>query len=211
MAEAELTDLSVRDLLDRLASADPTPGGGAAAALAGALAASLVCMVCNLTLGRDKFAEVGAEVRTILERADGLRARLRDGVTSDAAAYGRVMAALGLPRGDDAEKARRLDAIQAATLEAARVPLEIAEQCSEALALCEDAVGITNPNVVSDVAVAALLAGAGLQAAVVNVEVNLATIKDEAVADALRRRVTVVTAGREARLARVDRQARERT
>ena len=209
MTQPDLTALRVRDLLDQLASGEPTPVGGAAAALAGALAASLIGMACNLTVGREKFADVEAEVREILRRADELRARLSQGVSADAAAYSGVIAARGLPRGDDPEKARRAEAIQVATREAARVPLEVAEDCAAVLGLCESAVRITNPHTISDVAVAALLAEAGLHGALMSVEINLASIKDERFAADARRRVAAVTADPR-RAARIRQQARER-
>ena len=203
MAEAELTALSVEDFLDRLASGDPTPGGGSAAAVGGALAAALVSMVCNLTVGRDKFADVERDVRVILERAEELRRRLRAAVQADAAAFAGVMAAFRLPRATDAEQAARGEAIQVATRAAAGTPLEIAEDCAAVLALCEQAVGITNPNAASDIAVAALLAGAALEAGVVNVEVNLDSIKDAEFTADLRQRTAVLRSGREERVAAI--------
>ena len=104
MTDADLTSLSVKDFLDRLASADPTPGGGSVAALAGALAASLVCMVCNLTLGREKFAEVESDVRLIREHAEELRQRLLAAVSADASAYAAVISAFRLPRETEASR-----------------------------------------------------------------------------------------------------------
>lgn len=207
MTEADLSALSVSEFLDRLASGDPTPGGGSAAALAGALAASLVSMVCNLTLGREKFATAEEAVRGILGRSEDLRSALREGVQADAAAYGALMAAYRLPRGTEAEQARRGETVQAATREAARVPLATAEQCAGVLDLCEEALPITNPNVASDVAVAALLAGTGLEAAAANVEANLASIKDRRYAEDLRGRLAGLRAGREGRPARIAREA----
>ncbi len=209
MDQPELSRLPVDELLDRLASGDPTPGGGAAAALAGALAASLVCMACHLTLGRERFADVESQVREILGRAEALRARLTEGVTADAAAYAAVIAARGLPKADQAEQTRRREAIERATRKAASVPLGVGESCASLLDLCESAVRTTNPHTLSDVAVAALLAGAGVQGAVANVEVNLAAIRDDAWVDSARTRVASIAADPE-RASRVAQQARER-
>ena len=195
MNEADLTALNVGDFLDRLASGEPTPGGGSAAALAGALAASLVCMVCNLTLGRQQFAEVEPAVRSILERAEAAGERLRAGVQGDAAAYGEVVAARRLPRGTDAEQALRCEAIQAATKEAALAPLAVAEACAVVLQLCEQALAVANPNVTSDITVAALLARAALEGAAANVEVNLASLDDERLVAESRRRLAGARAG----------------
>lgn len=203
MAAGPLADLTVNALLDRLAAGDPTPGGGAASALAGALGAALVSMVCNLTVGRERYAEHDAEVRAIRDEALGLLARLRDGVQEDADAYGGVMAALRLPRQSDAEKAARSEAVQAATLEAARVPLELAEASARVLDLAERAVGKTNPNAASDLAVAALLAGAALDGAAANVEVNLTSLTDDPTRAQLGARLATVRAGRQEQAGRI--------
>ena len=211
MTDTSLTALSVEQFLDRLASGDATPGGGSAASLAGALGAALVSMVCHLTAGRERFADVEEEVRAILAEAEGARARLQAGVRADAAAYGGVMAALGLPLGTDREKEARRQSIQEAMKEATRAPLEILEGCAAVLTLCERAVRPTNPNAASDVVVATLLAAAGLEGAAANVETNLGSIKDEEfVADA-RRRLAAARDGLQQRVAVVREAARERT
>jgi formiminotetrahydrofolate cyclodeaminase len=208
---SSLTALSIEQFLDRLASGDATPGGGSAASLAGALGAALVSMVCNLTAGRERFADVEEEVGAILAEAERARARLQAGVQADAAAYGGVMAAVGLPRGTELEKEARREAIQVAMKGATRVPLEIVEGCVAVLTLCEQAVRSTNPNAASDVVVAALLAAAGLEGAAANVETNLGSIKDEEfVADA-RRRLAAVRESLQQRVAVILEAARERT
>lgn len=211
VADRPLTALSVEQFLERLASGDPTPGGGAAAALTGALAASLVSMVCYLTLGRDKYAAAEVEVRGILEQAEELRRRLTAAVQADAAAYDAVMAAYRLPRASDDQKSGRREQIQSATRAAAREPLEAATDCTAVLDLCAQAAPITNLNVGSDVIVAALLAGAGLEAAAANVEINLATIDDERFVAETRARLVALRADREARVTSVARQVTERS
>src|SRR6187455_1179233 len=123
MKDGGLAALSVEEYLRRLAGGDPTPGGGSASALAGALGASLVSMVCNLTLGRERYAEFEAEARELQLRADALRERLQTGIDEDAAAYDRVIGTYRLPRVTDEEKAARTEAIQEATHGAALVPL----------------------------------------------------------------------------------------
>ncbi|MCC6178623.1 MAG: cyclodeaminase/cyclohydrolase family protein [Chloroflexi bacterium] len=205
MADADLTQLTVRQYLDRLASGDPTPGGGSAAALSGALGAALVSMVCNLTIGRERYASYDVNARAIREQAEGVRAQLTSAIQEDAEAYDRVMAAFGLPRGTDVEKRARTAAIQEATEHAALVPLGIAAACRSVVDYCERTVGQTNPNVASDLAVAALLARAGLESAAENVEINLASLKDEnrradlaaqltAARDGVRERVAAIVA-----------------
>jgi len=178
MADRALMDLTVAEFLDRLASGAPTPGGGAAAALAGALGAALVSMVCNLTVGRERYAATDADARDILAEAASLLATLRDGAQRDADAYGRLMAAFRLPRATDDEKAARSRAIQTATADATVVPLELAEASTRVIDLAERAVGKTNPNAASDLAVAALLAAAAVESAAENVEINLKSLQD---------------------------------
>jgi methenyltetrahydrofolate cyclohydrolase len=210
VTDSSLTALSLEQFLDRLASGDATPGGGSAASLAGALGAALVSMVCNLTAGRDRFADVEDEVRAILAEAERARARLQAGVQADAVAYGGVIAALRLPRGTESEKQARREAIQAATKEATRAPLEIVEGCLAVVALCERAVRPTNPNAASDLVVAALLAAAALEGAAANVETNLGSIGDDRFSADARRRLTAARDGLRQRVEVVLEQARER-
>jgi methenyltetrahydrofolate cyclohydrolase len=182
-AELSLLDVKVGDLLERLGSADPTPGGGAAAALAGALGAALVQMTANLTLDRPRYADVQDQARRLVSQAGDLRADLQRLADADASAYAGVTAAYRLPREDDAQRAARSAAIQQALVGAARVPLEVASACAEVLAVCQTAAPVLNASVISDVMVGALLAHAGLEAAAVNVEVNLASMTDAAAAE----------------------------
>lgn len=203
MADDRLAALSVEEFLRRLASGDPTPGGGAASALAGALGASLVSMVCNLTLGRERYASFEADATELQAQADGLREQLQRGIDEDAAAYGRVIATYRLPRGTDEEKAARSEAIQAATLEAAEVPLSLAEASARVIDLAERALGRTNPNAASDLAVAALLGVSALDGTAANVEINLSSLKDDAAKARLAERLASARAGRREQAARI--------
>ena len=203
MVDGELAALSVNEYLRRLASGDPAPGGGSASALAGALGASLVSMVCNLTIGRDRYAEFDAEARRIQAQADALRERLQQGIDRDAEAYDGVMAAYRLPRATDEEKAARSAAIQAATHEAALVPLGLTEASAGVIDLAEQALGKTNPNAASDLAVAAMLGAAGMDGAAANVEVNLASLKDEAEKSRIAERLAKARNGRREQAARI--------
>ena len=200
MTDRPLHAVPVSEYLDRLASGNPTPGGGSAAALAGALSAALVGMVCNLTAGREKFADVEDEVVALRAEAEVVRRRLTDAVQTDADVYGAVMTAYRLPRATPEEQARRTEARQRALHEAARVPIEIAEACAEVIGLCDRAAGKTNPNAASDITVAAFLAGAALEGAVANVQINLPLLEDEAYTDELRARVAAARNVRDARL-----------
>jgi methenyltetrahydrofolate cyclohydrolase len=188
-------DLTVRELLERLGSSEPTPGGGAAAAVVGSLGAALVEMTANLTLGRRRFADVEGTAKHIEQRAADLRQRLAALGDADAAAFEKVSAAYRLPRASDAEKAARTQAIQSALLVAAGVPLETARLCADVLALAEQAAPILNPSVISDVLVGALLARAGLDSAAVNVEINLAAMTDPISVERFSKQLGETTAG----------------
>jgi len=198
-----LTTLTVDQFLERLASGDPTPGGGSASALAGALGAALVSMVCNLTVGREKYAAHDAEVREILAESGQLVETLRDGIDQDAAAYDKVMAAFRLPRVSEEEKAARQAAIQTATQAASLVPLALVEASAQVIEQAERAVGKTNANAASDLAVAALLGAAALDGAAANVEINLSGLKDTAVRAEIAGRLAAARTGRREQAARV--------
>lgn len=197
MDTRSLTEITVRDFLDRLASSAPAPGGGAASALAGALAAALVAMVCNLTMGKKTFAQEEGRVRQVLARAEELRERLTRGVDDDAQAYGALAAAYRLPKEPAEAGARRAAEIQKATARAAQVPMEIAEDCGRVLDLCQQAVGITNPRVASDLEVAAHLALGALRGALANVAINLPSLEDKSLVAALHERMASAARNRE--------------
>lgn len=174
----ELRSLSVEDFLDRLSSGEPTPGGGSASALAGALAAALVCMVCRLTLGRNRFLGVAPLMEKALDDAQTLQRRLLDGLERDSGAYQDVMTAYAMARATEAEKASRSEAIQRALREATRVPLSVASDCADALRLAQVVIEQGNPSAASDARVAALLGEAGGRGALLNVRINLPSIHD---------------------------------
>jgi formiminotetrahydrofolate cyclodeaminase len=179
-ASKSILDLTLRDLLQRLGSSDPTPGGGAAAALVGALAAALVEMTANLTIGRPRFADIEDRARRLEQRAAQLRQKLGQLGDADAQAFEQVSTAYKLPRADDAEKADRSRAIQDALLLAAEIPLETAYLAAQVVDVAEEAAPLLNPAVLSDVLVGAVLAQAALESAALNVEINLASLSDPA-------------------------------
>lgn len=205
-----LRTLSVNDLLDRFASADPTPGGGSAAALSGALAASLVSMVCRLTIGRERFASVQAEAQRLLEMSEQLRADLEHGIDADAQAYDQVAGAFRMPRATDEDKAARSRAIEQATRAAAQPPMEIARACGQVLDAAEAGVPILNPSAISDLEVAAHLALAGLYSALANVEINVRGLRDPTEVAEIRAAMQALSAGRDAQAQRAIEQARAR-
>jgi len=170
---------TIGSYLDKLASSDPAPGGGSVAALVGALGAGLVTMVTNLTLGKEKFADVEDAVAEIKAGSEKLRRELEELVTLDAKAYGAVAAAMKLPRDSEAQKQERNRVLQGALIGAAEVPLRVAEAAAEVARLSLPAAEKGNPNAVSDAGVAVLLADAAAQSAALNVKINLAWIADE--------------------------------
>jgi len=171
---------TVTAFMDELASSAPAPGGGSVAALSGALGAALVSMVCNLTLGKKKYAAVQDDIRALLQQSETLRRELLDLLEADVQVYTSVSKAYKMPRQSEEEKAARREAIQAALKEATAVPMKVAEACVKVLDLCMPTVEKGNVNAVSDAGIAALMAEAGLRSAVLNVLINLGAIKDEA-------------------------------
>jgi len=190
--------MSLDTFLTLLSSDAPAPGGGSAAALAGAIAAALLEMVCRLTVGRPRYAAADATLRPILEQMPGLRQQLLQWMGDDAAAYHRVMAACALPKGNDTEKATRQAAIQSALQGATEVPLQVAAACARLLDSAQTVVAQGNPNAASDGAVGALLAEAGLRGAALNVLINLGSIHDQGFVTATREQLDTLLAGRAA-------------
>jgi formiminotetrahydrofolate cyclodeaminase len=174
-----LLDTSVRGFLDALASGTPTPGGGSVAALAAAMAAGLVTMVCDLTIGRQQYAAFEAEARELRERAEQLRAELQVLAQDDIEVFNNLMAAYRLPRTTEADAASRRAAIQKVTRQATEVPLRVARAAVALLPLCAPLARSGNRNAVSDVGVAVLLVRAAVPSALLNVETNLAALEDQ--------------------------------
>jgi methenyltetrahydrofolate cyclohydrolase len=181
------TDKPLGEFLADLSSRTPTPGGGSAAALSGAMGAALVCMVCNLTIGKEKYKSVEAEMQAIEAKASQLRDDLLGQIAADINAYGGVAAASKLPRVTDEEKAARSAALQQSLKKATAPPLEIARLCAEVMDLCLPVGAKGNVSAVSDAGVGIAVAEAGLCSAALNVKINLGLIKDPAfVAEAKR-------------------------
>jgi len=171
-------DGSIADYIADASSNKPAPGGGSISAMVSALGTTMGSMAANFTVGRKKFAQVASEVKGILDGLERLRSELLVLVDEDVKAYGVVSQAYGMPRQSDDEKAARADAIQKALVVAMDVPLRIMDACGEVLRLLAGLVDIANPNLISDVGVSAIVTEAGLRAAKLNVEINLAGLKD---------------------------------
>lgn len=171
---------AVGSWLEELASPAPAPGGGAAAALNVSVGAALLEMVCNLTIGKPKYAEHEATMKRVLARAGELRTEALRLADEDAEAFSLVSAAYKMPKEPPEAREARTSAIQDALRDAAAVPLRTAEAAAEVVELASEILAGANVNILSDVSVAAASARAGLEAASVNVEINLAQLKETA-------------------------------
>lgn len=176
-----LVERTLRAFSDDLASDKAVPGGGSAAAYAGAMGAALAAMVGRIAERKEK-----AEATTaLIAEADNLRADFMRLVDDDSAAYGRVSEAMKLPKATDDDKRARTERLQAALLAASRVPLEVARTSRRLLELCERNMERAPAATVSDIGVGALLAETALRGAALNVMINLASVKDAAQVKAL--------------------------
>jgi len=179
--DERLVERTLRAFSDALSSSAAVPGGGSAAAYAGAMGAGLAAMV-----GRIAERKGPTEATTaLIAEADNLRADFIRLVDDDSSAYARVAEAMKLPKASDEEKRARTERIQAALLAASRVPLEVAKTSRRLLDLCERTVQSAASATVSDVGVGALLAETALRGAALNVMINLASVKDAAQVKAL--------------------------
>ena len=193
-----LTELTLAGFAAELATDSPAPGGGSVAAAAGGMAAGLVAMVCRLSLGRAGLEDRQAGLEEAHARAEELRAQLMAAVDRDTDAYLDVVAAYRLPKETDGEKAARSAQIQVAVRTAADVPLATAESCLEVLRIVERVGAGFNSAAASDLGVAAQMAAAGVAGGVLNVQINVPSLKDEAARGALLGRaadITTETAG----------------
>jgi formiminotetrahydrofolate cyclodeaminase len=171
-----LVDLKLTRFLDTLSSNSPAPGGGSVAALSGALAAGLIGMVGRLTVGKKGFEASTHQIQSVIARADILGKELVD---LDTRAFNQVMTAFKMPRASDEEKSDRSAAIQTAFHRAVNVPLGTVRICGELLGLAREIFPNTNPNCLSDLGVAVHSSYAGLCGAMMNVNINLPSIKDK--------------------------------
>jgi formiminotetrahydrofolate cyclodeaminase len=173
---------TLEQFLDALASKAPTPGGGSAAAVIGAMGAGLISMVCNVTLGKKGMEEVAGEMRGVCEQSEALRARLTAMVAEDIAAFDGLMSAYRLPKGTDAEKAARSAAIQKGLIGATNTPLDCARACAEVIKISRRAAEHGYSGVISDAGVGVLAAQTALRSAGLNVQINAPMLADRAFA-----------------------------
>ena len=174
-----LTEKTVTKFIDELASNSPAPGGGSVAALAGSLGTALTSMVCNLTIGKKKYIDVEHEMKSIVLKSEELRRTFATLIDQDTDAFNKVMEAFGLPKESENQKALRTAAIQAATKEAALVPLRVMKHVVDGLALAKIVAEKGNANSISDAGVSALMLHAAAEGATLNVQINLNSITDQ--------------------------------
>lgn len=190
------TDKTLNQFLDELASKAPVPGGGSAAALGGALAAALLSMVCNLTIGKKGYEDVESDMKALLSESEALRVKLPQLLERDTEVYSQVMDAYRQPKDTPEQKTAREKAMQSALVAAAEVPLEIAASCARIVDLAIIAAQKGNKWAVSDAGVGVVLAEAAMRGALLNVEINLASITDQEYIRRTRARMDEITAGK---------------
>lgn len=173
-----LVQFSVEEFLEELATDSPAPGGGSVAAFSGSMGAGLVSMVCRLTIGKKGYEEVESLMVESLEESERIRKSLTSLVDEDTEAFNQVMAAFRMPKDTAEEKLKRQDAIQSGFKKASEIPYTIAQNCLCILERIQLITGKANSNTVSDLGVAAKTAYAGAEGAVMNVKINLPSIKD---------------------------------
>lgn len=179
-----ITQQPVAMFLDELASGAPTPGGGSAAAIMGAMAAALISMVCNVTLGKKGHEAAEDKMKALRDESEKLRAALTCMAAEDIAAFDGLMAAYRLPKATDGEKSRRAEVIQTSLRAATETPLACARACAQVVALSKRAAESSFAGVVSDAGVGVLSANTALRSAALNVFINLPSLKDRGFAAA---------------------------
>ena len=173
------TSNTIKNYLDELSTNSPTPGGGNVSAFCGALACSLGMMVCNLTIGKKKYAEVENEMKGISIKLEGFKSDFLKLADEDNKAFEQVMDAFRLPKETEEEKETRSDRIETATIQAATVPTRVIETCRTIIPLIRAIVSKGNKNSLSDAGVAAALLKASAEGAYQNVMINCSSLSNK--------------------------------
>ncbi len=174
-----LADLTVKELLEKIAGSDPVPGGGSVAALNGAIASALTGMVAGLTIGKKGYEENQELMEHIRQLAANRQQLFVEDIDRDSEAYDGVFACFRMPKGTDEEKVARSAAIQEATKHAALVPMQVARNAYELMNVIADAIHLGNQNAVTDGCVALMAARSAVLGALLNVRINLTSLKDK--------------------------------
>ncbi len=180
-----LSEMYLKDFLDKTASSDAIPGGGSVAALSSSLAAALTIMVANLTIGKKKYANVNDEMLEVVKKLEIRKNEFVQLIDKDANSFSSVLQAFKMPKDTDEEKSLRTEAIQDGMKYAAKVPLGVAIDTSKLFKSIEYIVINGNSNAVTDGLVAAMMARTAIKSALYNVKINLSSIKDEAYVEEL--------------------------
>jgi len=184
-----LSELTIKEFLEKIASEFPTPGGGSAAALSAALAASLTEMAANLTIGKKGYDDVEGEMKVVTQDALRLKSDLVAAIDKDSNAYNDVMTAINLPGNSEAEKHHREEKIQSGLKQATLAPMAVAEDAIQVMELAGKTVTKGNKNTITDGAVGVMMAKTAVLSALYNVKINLRTIKDKAFIDEISKQV----------------------
>src|SRR6185312_5284706 len=171
-------DQTLQQFLDDLSSSKSTPGGGSASALSGAMGAALASMVCRLTVDKDEYADVRQEITDLIQQTEDLRQRFQQLMQEDIEAYGKLSEIFKMPRETKEEREARSHAIQEQLIQAALVPLEVAEAAADLMQACLRISQIGNTKVLSDIATGAMLASSAGAGAAWMVRINLQSLKD---------------------------------
>lgn len=182
-----LVNMKLTEFADELAAKTSAPGGGSVSALSGAVSAGLISMVCRFSIGRKDSAQYDDELKSALDKTEAKRAELTELIDRDTEAFNQVMAAFKMPKETDEEKSSRSKAIQEGYKQAIQTPMQILTCCGKLLDIASDLVEKSNPNTMSDLGVAVETAYAGLQGGLMNVNINLSSIKDESFLDQTRK------------------------
>jgi len=193
-----LAATSIQEFATRLASREPAPGGGSAAAVSGLLGVSLSEMVLNLTIGRPDFADQAEFLLQKQKELAELHIKVQVMIDADAAAFNELMATFALPKATEEEKKARSQAIQEATIKASEVPLELAGLGLQTLQIAGTLVGKINPHAASDLLVSTLASHAAVRSALLNTAINLPGLKNPAVAASLEKRLREIVAAADA-------------
>lgn len=172
-------DRSYRDVINVSASSSPTPGGGSVSALVACFGAAMISMVCNLTVGKEKYKEFEPQVKAILDESNALIDKLEKHVDEDMSAFEDFMKVFKMPKNTDEEKAKRAEMMQKALKKATDTPMNIARTCLRALEITEKLSHIGNKMAISDAGVAAYVSEAALNAVLLSADINIPMIKDK--------------------------------
>ncbi|MFQ5687179.1 MAG: cyclodeaminase/cyclohydrolase family protein [Candidatus Scalindua sp.] len=184
-----LSELTIKEFLEKTASGFPAPGGGSVAALSASLAASLTEMVAKLTIGKEGYETVADEMKAFAQEAGKLKLKLVQDIDNDSNAYNDLMSAKRLPRDTEAEKHHREEAIQSGLKKATLIPMSVADDATRVMELAGKTVASGNKNAITDGAVGVMMAKTAVLSALYNVKINLRTIKDKAFIDKISKQV----------------------